>query len=46
MDELKDFDLAIINQCISCGYKVKLLHLLYKAIEKLQGRQDVATDVK
>ena len=46
MDELKGFDLDIINQCISCGYKVKLLHLLYKTIEKLQERQDVAADVK
>lgn len=36
IDELREFDKDIIKQCISCGYKVKLLNILYKAIKKLQ----------
>lgn len=36
-EALKEFNLDIVHQCMDCGYKVKLLDLLYKAIQKLQA---------
>jgi len=36
-NELKHFDLNIINECIKCNYKVKLLKLLLKAIDKIKA---------
>ena len=35
-DDLKDFNLDIIKECMQCQYKVKLLGLLYKVIQKEQ----------
>ena len=38
IDDLKEFNLDVISECIGCGYKVKLLNHLHKAIQKLQER--------
>ncbi len=38
LSDLEDFDLGIIKKCIQCHYKVKLLELLYKVIQKEQEK--------
>lgn len=35
VDALNGFDLDVVEQCMSCGYKVKLLRHLHKAIMKM-----------
>jgi hypothetical protein len=36
LSDLEDFDLDIIKECMQCDYKVKLLDLLHKVIQKEQ----------
>jgi len=36
LSDLVDFDLTIIQECIQCQYKSKLLELLYRVIQKEQ----------
>lgn len=35
LGEFKAFDLGLVEQCIDCAYKAKLLVFLYKALQKL-----------
>lgn len=37
LDDLEDFDINIADRCLQCGYKIKQLKFLYKAIKKIQG---------
>jgi len=36
LDDLKDFDLEIVELCLECDYKVKLLEIFYKLLQDLK----------
>jgi hypothetical protein len=36
-EDLEKFDVGVIKECMGCGYKVKLLELLAKSIQKIEG---------
>lgn len=38
-DDLKDFDLAIIEQCVECGYKTTLLKRFYEVLKEIKDRK-------
>lgn len=37
LNNLKDCDLTIIEQCIACGHKSKLLKIFYKLLKNIKG---------
>lgn len=39
LDDLKDFNLSIIEQCIQCGYKTTLLKRFYKVLQDIKDKK-------